>query len=318
MIHNFDLELGRILGVEIYWYGAVYSVGFLGVLIYFATRRRHLGWSSADVFELSILMAVGILIFGRAFDILVYELDYYWDEPLAALNWWRGGMASHGVLIGGVVGVVLFCLWREKPFIETADELTVPAALLLALGRLGNFIEGGVVGFLTTMPWGVIYPDLEGPRHPVALYESAKNFLIIPILMLLLRQFPSSRGIATGAFVFLYAALRFLVDTFRDYEGGWFGMGQGQYFNLVMAVFGLAILIWAWRRSVPATPRAPPAVLVRPANWLHIVIFAFLCLYPLGIPTSWTRINIEEKRGQELVRPEPGGDDRRSEVVIGK
>jgi len=306
MIHDFDLQIGHILGMNLYWYGAVYSVGFLGVLIWFAARRRQLGWSMADVFELSILMAAGILIFGRAFDILVYEFDFYRNAPLAALNWWRGGMASHGVLLGGVCGVVLFCRWRKKPFLATADELTVPAAFLLAVGRLGNFIEGGVIGSLTTMSWGVIYPDVEGPRHPVALYESLKNFLIIPILTLLLRRFPAGRGIATGAFVFLYAALRFLVDEFRDYEGGWFGIGQGQYFNLAMAALGLGILIWASRRPAPATPKVPPAIPARSVKWLHVVVFAFLCLYPLGIPTSWTRVNIEEKRANELAGPELG------------
>ena len=50
-------------------------------------------------------------------------------------------------------------------------------------GRLGNFIEGGVVGAQTTVPWGFIYPDLEGARHPVALYESAKNAILVPILI---------------------------------------------------------------------------------------------------------------------------------------
>ena len=300
MTYHFDLEITRIFGLGIYWYGAVYTFGFLGVFAWFAWRRALLGWCLAEVFDFAILMAGGILIFGRAFDILVYELDFYRATPWQALDWWRGGMASHGVMLGGVLGTLAFCRWRRKPFLVTADVLAVPAAFVMGIGRIGNFIEGGVIGSLTTMPWGMTYPNVEGPRHPVALYDGAKNLLLIPILMLVLRRFPAGRGTATGAFIFLYAALRFFVDQFRDYEGGWLGIGQGQYFNLVMAAIGLAILIWAWRRN-PVTPRARPTVLEHPVGWPRVAVFAFLCLYPLGIPTSWTRVNIEEKREQPPV-----------------
>jgi len=37
------------------------------------------------------------------------------------------------------------------------------------------------------------YPNVEGPRHPVALYDGAKNLLLIPILILVLRRFPAGR-----------------------------------------------------------------------------------------------------------------------------
>ena len=129
IIHDFDLEIGRVFGFPLYWYGAVYTIGFLGVFGWFALRRRRLGWSMRDVVEFSVFMAAGILLVGRAFDILVYELDFYRDTPLQALNWWRGGMASHGVMLGGLAGVALFCRLRSKPFVETADELSVSGRL---------------------------------------------------------------------------------------------------------------------------------------------------------------------------------------------
>jgi len=299
-VHDLSLEIGMVFGLPVYWYGAIYTVGFLGVFGWFALRRGRLGWTMADVVELSVLMALGIMIGGRVFDILVYEMDYYREHPFQAFDWWVGGMASHGVMLGGVIGVLLFCLLRRKPFLVAADELTVPAAFLMGVGRIGNFIEGGVIGSVTAMPWGVIFPGVEGPRHPVALYDGAKNLLLVPVLILILRRWPAGRGVATGAFVFLYAGLRFLVDLFRDYEGGWLGIGQGQYFNLVMAAIGLAVLVWALRRPPDAVPFISPEP--RRVNPLLVAVFAVLCLYPLGIPTSWTRVNIETIRAEA-----PGG-----------
>ena len=302
MIHDFDLAFARPFGLPLYWYGAVYTVGFLGIFAWFRIRREKIGWSPAEVFDFVILIAAGILIGGRAFDIAVYELDYYRLHPLHALDWWRGGLATHGVLLGAAAGTAIFCRWRGKSFLATIDEAVVPAAFLFAVGRIGNFLEGGVIGAPTELPWGVVYADLEGARHPVALYESAKNFLIIPLLAAVLARWPAGRGVATGAFIFLYAFLRFLVDLFRDYESAWAGLGTGQVFNLAMAAIGLAVLLACLYRPLsPAPP--PPATQPLPGDGrdrrigpLRVALFAFLCLYPLGIPTSWTRVNIEEKR----------------------
>jgi phosphatidylglycerol:prolipoprotein diacylglycerol transferase len=97
---------------------------------------------------------------------------------------------------------------------------------------------------------------------------------------------------------------RFLVDLFRDYEGGWLGIGQGQYFNLIMAAIGLVVLVWALRRRLPGIPFISPEP--RRVNPFLVAVFTFLCLYPLGIPTSWTRANIETIRAEEPVEAPAG------------
>lgn len=299
--HDFDKAILEILGLPIYWYGAAYTLGFLGVFVWFSLRRSRLGWPMAHVLDVSIFLAVGVLLGGRIFDILVYEFGYYADHPLQALNWWRGGLASHGVLLGGFFSILLFCRLQGQPLLKVTDELVVPTAFLLAVGRLGNFIEGGVIGTVTTMPWGVHYPDIEGARHPVALYESAKNLLILPVVATALKWFPAGRGVATALFVLLYAGLRFPVDLLRDYEAYFLGLDTGQYFNLAMASLGLGLLIWFLRR--PTRPSLVemdgPGLAARPAGLIRPLVFAIVCLYPLGIPTSWTQINIEQKRHEQ-------------------
>lgn len=195
MVHDFDPVIVNTPIGAIFWYGAVYSISFLGVFFWFWMRRRSRGLSDVDVFSLTIAVAVGILVGGRAFDILVYELQYYQEHPLAALNWWEGGMASHGVLLGTLAAIYLFAKRSGQTFIALLDEIVVPGVFLLAVGRLGNFIEGGVIGSVTDLPWGFIYSDLEGARHPVALYESAKNLIILPILIVALKFWPAGRGL---------------------------------------------------------------------------------------------------------------------------
>lgn len=298
MIHDFDPAIAVTPIGAIYWYGAVYSFGFLGIFVWFWLRRAASGMTNADAFTFTIVFAIGVMVGGRVFDILVYELDYYRDRPLAVLNWWEGGMASHGVLLGGLVATAIFARMKKLSPISLLDEVVVPGAFLMAIGRLGNFIEGGVVGSTTSMPWGFVYPDLYGARHPVALYESAKNFVILPILVWAILRWSPGRGVVASLFIFLYAGLRFAVDLFRDYEAAWLGIGTGQVFNLLMAATGLIMLIWTLRS--PREPVFPTKATARVASWLQIIVLIVLVLYPLGIPTSWTRANIVEKRQEDL------------------
>jgi phosphatidylglycerol:prolipoprotein diacylglycerol transferase len=203
-------------------------------------------------------------------------------------------MASHGVLLGGLIATWGFARTRGIPVLVLLDEIVVPGAFLMAVGRLGNFIEGGVIGSVTTLPWGFIYENVEGPRHPVALYDAAKNLLLVPLLIWASRVWPPGRGVTAGLFVLLYGLLRFFVDLFRDYEASWLGMGTGQVYNLAMAAAGLAMVVYLlWNPRSPVLPRQAAEA---SAGWLRVAILVFLLVYPAGIPTSWTRENIIAKR----------------------
>jgi phosphatidylglycerol:prolipoprotein diacylglycerol transferase len=304
-VQNIDPVLFSIGDFRAHWYGLAYTVGFAGMWLWLQLRRRALGWASRDVLDAGIALALGVLVFGRAFDVIVYEWDYYADHPGQILSYWRGGMASHGLLLGAAVGTGLVACIKGPRFTRLADELVVPAAFLLGVGRIGNFIEGGVIGYPTGMPWGVRFPGVEGFRHPVALYDGAKNLLLIPLLLAVRRRHPPGRGQMLAQFILWYGLLRVFVDLFRDYEGGFFGIGQGQYFNLAMALLGTALLIVFRYRLAHAETPIPCDVPTGPLSWWRPALFVFLVLFPLCIPTSWTQSHIQaiRDRGHLSVPP---------------
>ena len=217
--------------------------------MWFGRQRDKLGWNVEEVCDLSIMSIVCVLVFGRAFEIVIYEWGYYAYHPSEIFSFWHGGMASHGVLLDGVVGVWLFSRWRGKNFVEAMNELTIPAAFFLGLGRVGNFINGQIYGYETDVWWTVKFPDAEGVRHPLVLYESAKNFAIIPILLAVRKTSFAGEGKLMAHFVFWYGFLRLFTDYFRDYGNEFLGIGTGQYFNLFMAALGLALYIWFARHG---------------------------------------------------------------------
>jgi phosphatidylglycerol:prolipoprotein diacylglycerol transferase len=293
-VHDIDPVMVSLGGFDIYWYGFAYTFGFAGMIFWFWLKRPLLGWTGRDVVVASILMMATILIGGRLFEIAVYEWDWYRAHPVDIPNLWKGGMASHGLLLGAVSGAAIVAWITRTPLLKLLDILTVAAAFLFGLGRIGNFIEGGVIGTVTTLPWGVKLPDVEGFRHPVSLYDGLKNLLLVPVLIGVLGRWPAGQGVATGVFLAGYGGLRFVVDQFRDYESALWGMGPGQWFNLIMLAAGLALL--AARRIRPLPVVEAPAPAPRNPSALAVVMLVVLLLVPLGIPTSWTAEYIHQKR----------------------
>ena len=275
-VHHIDPIIATIGGVHLWWYGLSYSLGFLNAHFFLRRNRDRLGLSLADVYELSVLLALGVLAGGRALVVFRHEWSFYRDHLALVPAVWLGGLATHGLIIGGFAGVAIFCAVRKRPFRPIFDALAIPAAFILGCGRIGNFIDGQIVGSLTTLPWGVQFPEAEGIRHPVVLYDGLKNLLIIPILWMVQRR-GVPQGRLASLFVLLYAGLRIPIDLLRDYPISFLFLPAGQTFNVLMAATGLALVaknVW-WppaaavsigRGGVPATAAASRSVRVRGAR----------------------------------------------------
>jgi phosphatidylglycerol:prolipoprotein diacylglycerol transferase len=302
---SIDPVLARIGALNIYWYGFVYTLGFFGLWLWMWLRRRQLGWPIVQVSEACIIFIVAVMAGGRLFDIVVYEWAWYSAHPEQIPMFWKGGMASHGLFLGSAVGAAIIAGRTRTPLLHLLDVLSVAAALIFSVGRVGNFIEGGVIGTPTHLPWGVKIPQVEGFRHPVAVYDGLKNLLLVPVLIGVLRQWPAGSGMATGCFLLGYGGLRFAVDWFRDYESTLLGLGPGQWFNLAMATAGTAILLARHGRPPQFTAPGPVAAssaatleMPKYPAFLRIVLLVVLILSPLCIPNSWTSEYLHLKRHQ--------------------
>ena len=256
-------------------------------------RRGELALDLRQVYGLSLLLAGGVLLGGRFVEVVFYEWPFYRAHPCLIPAYWLGGMATHGLLFGGLAGTWLFCRLNRKSFLAITDALAIPAAFILGLGRIGNFIDGQIVGSVTTVGWAVKFPDAEGFRHPVVLYDGLKNLLIIPVLMLVARR-ALPTGVLTGLFLFLYAFLRIFVDLFREYPTSLFGLATGQVLNLLMSAIGLALIVfplWRRRHRADAVVAVAPGGAIAEASgvaWRRL-LFALLLLFSLVIPSDWTQ-----------------------------
>jgi phosphatidylglycerol:prolipoprotein diacylglycerol transferase len=287
-VHQIDPVFASIGPVHLWWYGLSYCLGFINAHLSLRRHRHRLGLSLIEVYELSLLLAAGVLLGGRGLVVFRHEWTFYKEHPLLIPALWIGGLATHGLIIGGFAGVLLFCLIRRRPFRPIFDALAIPAALILGCGRIGNFIDGQIVGSVTMLPWGVQFPNADGVRHPVVLYDGLKNFLIAPIL-LLVRRHGVPPGRVASLFLVLYAGLRIPIDLLREYPISFMHLPAGQAFNVLMAAAGLALLakntLWP-----PATsPGRPGSVASVTHGRLCRLAFAAVILVSLAIPSDATR-----------------------------
>ena len=293
-IHQIDPILFDIAGVHFWWYGLGFALGFLEIHLFLRRGHGRLHLSLRDVWSLSLFMAIGILIGGRAVEITFDEWPFYREHLMLIPAFWLGGMATHGLMVGGAIGAGLFALLYRKPFLLLADALVIPAAFLMGIGRLGNFIDGQIVGAVTDVWWAVKFPDADGFRHPVVLYDGVKN-LVLMAYLLHVRRVNTTPGSIAARFVFWYAFPRFFIDLFRDYPTHRLALGTGQTLNIVMALLGVALLYRSRLRRLgrlkgsPATipspsgsPQALPLVSQR-------IAFVCLLVFCLTIPSNWTQ-----------------------------
>ncbi len=293
-VHDIDPVLADIGGVHVWWYGLGFALGFFHLHRFLMRDRVRLGMSRRDAWSLSILMTVGILVGGRSVEIAFDEWPFYRTHPSLIPAFWLGGMATHGLLIGAAAATGLFAVMWKKPFLALADTLVIPGAFLMGVGRIGNFIDGQIVGSITDVWWGVKFPYADGFRHPVVLYDGAKNLLLIPYLLYVRRTNPTPGAVA-ARFVFWYAFPRIFIDLFRDYPVHRLAIGTGQTLNLVMAVIGVALLARSRLRRLGRLkgankePVSSPLSADVPPLWMQRVVFACLLALCLAIPSNWTQ-----------------------------
>ncbi len=289
-VHNIDPIIGTILGIHLWWYGLSYTLGFFNAFSFIGKRRNKLSLSEREVYDFAILIAVGVLVGGRVVEVIFYEWQFYGDNPLLVPALWLGGMASHGLLIGGLVAVWIFCRIYDKPFLSMTDALAAPASFILGAGRIGNFIDGQILGSVTSVPWAVKFPDAEGFRHPVVLYDGIKNLLIIPVMLYVGSRFKPPRGFVTGLFLFLYSFLRIPVDIFREYPTSLLGLATGQALNVALSVVGVVVILITYRMSQSDTAETwATSESAFPSMTGRKLLFGSILVFCLIIPSDWTQ-----------------------------
>lgn len=188
----------------------------------------------------------------------LYHVVDYWEvyarDPWLIPQVWTGGLGIYGAMVGGIVGLWLFCKKHQQNFWQWLDVVAFGLPVGQAIGRWGNYFNQELYGKPTNLPWR-IYIDpvhrLSGYEqyayyHPVFLYESLWSVVTFLVLFWLLRS--QKRQLKSGTFFTLYIIFysigRFFIEYLRigDWTATapfWWG---GVTLTLNQAISGLVLV----------------------------------------------------------------------------
>lgn len=246
--------------LQIRWYGFLYLVAFAIAWWLMRLRTRHApGWESTDKLnDFLFYTAMGVIVGGRLGYLLFYMPLAWLDDPLLVFKVWQGGMSFHGGLLGVLTSTWLFCRHTHTGFVQLGDWLAPCVPLGLAMGRLGNFINAELWGRVTTVPWGMVFPNAGAlPRHPSQLYAILLEGVLLFSILWIFAKKPRKPGMVMGLFLVGYGVIRFIEEFFREPDPqygtlAWGWLTMGQILCVPMMLFGL-YWMFAYQARMPST-----------------------------------------------------------------
>lgn len=255
----FRFPFGGFLGkLGIRWYSLLYVGGFIvarSILQKLSKETRFL-FTREDVENLILWLLVGAVVGARIIYCFVYDPKSLMANPFYLFQVYNGGLSFHGGLLGVIVSAAIFARRRGIPFWNLADAMALATPTGLAMGRIGNFINGELYGRVSYVPWAMIFKNGGPlPRHPSQIYELLLEGVFLFILLWGLKSRLKRDGEISMVFLMGYSFCRFIAEFFRepDIQVGylWLGLSMGQILSFIMFVISGAVAVYLLRRPSP-------------------------------------------------------------------
>ena len=227
---------------------------------------------STSIWQIFWWVTIPALIGARLYHVIDFW-QYYSVNPDKILATWEGGMGIWGGIIGGLLGLGAYSLYKRFwvlkskfqsasrrtnskflmiDFLKAADLAGIGLPLGQAVGRLGNFVNQELYGLPTRLPWGIYIPlekRFTGYQswerfHPLFAYEAIWNLLVFAIILYVVHKKLTAGTPGTIFFLYLglYGLGRFFLDFLRINPWQWVSLTVGQWLSLTAVLTSLIFL----------------------------------------------------------------------------
>ena len=266
IVIDLDPNIVRLGPLLITWHGVFSVLGIIAAarLGFWLLERDGVELKGAGGDGLAWMVIVGLI--GA-------RLLYVWEnfrifangQLLRMFALTEGGISQWGGLFGAMLGAFIWARRSKFSYWKMVDAGGPAAMIGLAIGRIGDVINGEHHGTPTTLPWGVEYvnPNTLGEPgrivHPEVAYEMvlclAILAAILPFHERLKKRLPDG---ALGLIYFgIYAAGRFLLSFMRTDPSVFLGLRQAQIASALMVAAALILVPVLFRRAARAGAPAP-------------------------------------------------------------
>ena len=274
----FDPYIIRNAGFVLSWHG-FFTVVAVAVAVYLTWRwGRGDGLNGDGILSVATWCIIGGIIGARVLHVIDFWNDVYQYDPLRVLYFWSGGIAILGAYLGGFASGAAYILLRnaprvhrfcdnaalrwtgmhrpfpELPTVPHLADIAAPALLIaLAIGRIGDVINGEHWSSFSDLPWAWVYTDPDSlgfgrpASHPAVAYELIFCLIWAGVLWLLKDRI-RPRGMLFALFFAGYSAGRFFISFLREEQNTYiFGFNEAQLVALAIMAVTVPLLIYKAR-----------------------------------------------------------------------
>jgi phosphatidylglycerol:prolipoprotein diacylglycerol transferase len=257
-----DPNIVKVFGLQVTWHGAFTAIGIIAG-VWLAVRvasSPRVGIDLDTSYTIGMIVVACGLIGARA----LYVIENYGDSPnidsfvdIFRIN--EGGITIWGAMLGGALGGWIYGLKNKLPSAAGADAAAFGMLLGLAIGRIGDIINGEHFSKASDLPWAVYYSNVNSPgffrdpSHPAVAYEMIGDLVILGIIALMWKYLRPKSGVIFCTAFLTYAVMRFFVSFLRlDSHEPAFGLTTPQLVSAVVIIAGVPLLAYFLRREEPS------------------------------------------------------------------
>ncbi|UXS22886.1 prolipoprotein diacylglyceryl transferase [Staphylococcus delphini] len=260
MIGYIDPVAFSLGGLEVKWYGIIIASAIL--IGYWIAQKsaQSVGFREDDLVNI-LLVCVFVAIISARLYFVLFQLDYYIQNPIEIPMIWHGGIAIHGGLIGAFAMGIYYCHRKNWHPFQLGDVVAPSIILAQGIGRWGNFMNheahGGPVSrsFLESLhlPQFIIENmQINGIYYqPTFLYESIWDVIGFIILITIRRHLKI--GETFFIYIIWYSIGRFYIEGLRtDSLMLTETIRIAQAVSIVCIIIGIIFIVWRrLKKDVP-------------------------------------------------------------------
>lgn len=199
-------------------------------------------------------LIIGIL--GARLYYVIFNLDYYLNNPSQIFAIWNGGLAIHGGLISALIFLMIYSRKNKINILQILDIIVVGVIIAQAIGRWGNFFNqeayGNIISLQALKNMHLPKFIIDGMyisgsyREPTFLYESVCSLIGFILLLILRATKKLKTGQLTAIYLIWYGIVRFGIETLRSDS---LMLGQikvAQLVSLLFVISGIALFIYSY------------------------------------------------------------------------
>lgn len=248
--------------IEIHTVSLFIFLGFFLSSFVFWRKGREEHYSEAEFFDGFLVAALIGAVVARMVFVLFNIGSIGWNP----VNWFDVLRFPGLNLIAGLAAATFYMyrysVQNKWDAFEVLDFWVTSIALGLGVYALGTFFDGTGYGYGTNLPWGVVFPQLVEPHHPVQLYFAMFYFALYVYLAKVeysYRTFTWYRhgkktaltGFLTSVFLIAVSAFTLIMSGLKPATLELLGINFDAVLSLLLTVFGVVLLFARSGRAIP-------------------------------------------------------------------